>query len=602
MANIWTLDSAISITEDVIIKIKSLFTDIVCTDSSSTNETVISLSNNGSASSKADANAVKNVKVVEYEYKYVGGTLKFGSEYIIQDDFGNNIAKIYFDKGQIEFYVITSPPIEGEDNIEIEFTPQNLSYYNEDYINKCEFGIQFGVEGYKDRLFLSGNSEHPNIVFYSEFDDFTYFPFINMQSLGNDNNPIVAFSRLNDSTIAIHKKNDNIDPSIYYMTFSINDNYEEMGIEKYSFPVIAGVLGEAPVNSNTCFNLSNDNLFLSNNGVYGIELNDNIKSNERFALERSGHINTLLAKHEDLSTAKAIVFKNRYYLAIDEMVYVADARLKSSAKTGDMKDTFNYEWFYWTNISVKDWLIINNELYFLSKDNCLNKFYNGFQDVKKIYFNTGNLTLSEDNDYKIAYNSIYDNWFKSGNNLEIEFTSSIIDDNGEELASKYYIVEIDYYNHTFSISKDVEGQDKIKIASVSDSSMIGYIYHYKNVESIWKTPVLSLGTTTYSKNLISSTLVCEPNIEGHLQYGCRTNNKLIRSNSELRPINGLDFENFDFTNFSFEEGLARSRTLKTRIRNFNFIEFIIKSDDNKDCAINNFTITYNISRKNKGVR
>lgn len=608
MANIWTLDSAISTSYDVVIKIKSLFTNVICTSASSSNETVISLLNKGSANSAADANIVKNVEVIEYEYKYVGGTLNYGSEYVIQDENNNDVAKIYFDTGQIEFYVITAPPIDGEDNIEIEFTPKNLDYYNENYITNCEFGMQFGVEGYKDRLFLSGNKDHPNVLFYSEFDDFTYFPYVNMQSLGNDNNPIVAFSRLNDSTVAIHKKNDNVDPSIYYMTYSINENYESTGIDKYSFPIVSGVLGESPVNSDTCFNLSGDNLFLSENGVYGIELNENIKSNERFALERSGLINSMLSKHNNLSNAKAIVYKNRYYLAIDDVVYVADARLKSSARTGDMKDTFNYEWYYWTNIPVKKWIISNNKLYFIDQNNDLNMFYDGYEDIRLKVANIGNLTAAEDSHYKIAYNSAYDELFESSEKLMIEFPSHIegecLPDIGENtiLTGKYYIVDIDYYNHTFSISLDPDGIKKIKITYVISAGITAYIYYSNTVKSIWKTPILSLGTTTYSKNLLSSTLVCEPSIEGCLQYGCRTNNKLIKSNSELRPVNGLDFENFDFTNFSFEDGLARSRTIKTRIRNFNFIEFIIKSDDDKDCAINNFTITYNIGRKNKGVR
>ena len=58
----------------------------------------------------------------------------------------------------------------------------------------------------------------------------------------------------------------------------------------------------------------------------------------------------------------------------------------------------------------------------------------------------------------------------------------------------------------------------------------------------------------------------------------------------------------ELSDFSFEDIVAKSRTLKTRVRNFCFIEFIVESNDNMDCALNNFTILYNIGRKNKGVR
>lgn len=585
MGRKWTLDSAIESAEDVIITIKSLYETVVVSSSGS-NTTTITLSNGGTASSKAEENIVRNVEVIETTYKYTGGSAGVSNEYLLQDSNGNDIAKIYFDTGQIEFFVITAPPIDGEDNIEVEFTPKDTSYYNEDYIDNCEFGIQFGVEGYKDRLFLSGNKEHQNIVFYSEFDDFTYFPFVNMQSLGNDNNPVVGFSRLNDSTIAIHKKNDSIDPSIYYMTYSINENYEEQGIEKYSFPVITGVLGESPVSHNTCLSLSGDNLFLSENGVYGIELNENIKSNERYALERSGFINTLLNNHADLSLAKAIVYKNRYYLAIDDVVYVADARFKSSARTGDMRDTFNYEWWYWTNISVKQWLIIDNELYFLSNNSKLNKFYNGYIDVEKMYFNSGVLTSVEDNNYLLQFSEEYADLVREENEIIINSVN-------------YQMCDIDKYRIQFKI-KDANG-NYVDTASLNLNSSF-YILDKQNVKSIWKTPILSLGTTIYSKNLLSSTLVCEPNIEGSLEYGYRTSNKVSKMNTALTPERGLDFNDFDLTRLSFIDILARSRTIKTRVRNFCFIEFIIRSEDGNDCALNNFTITYNIGRKNKGVR
>ena len=578
----WTLDSAINPNHDVVIKIKSLLSDI--TDLSS-NQTTANLGYN-TADSEANKNVVKNLQLNEFVY-----ILNSNSEDgIVTDNNGKQIAKVNYSTGQIEFYVRTDPPIDGEDNIEVAFVPEDISYYNEGHIDLCKFGIQFGVEGYKDRLFLSGNPQYPNRIYYSEFDDFTYFPFVNTHDLGSDNNPIVAFSRLSDSTVAIHKVNDNVDPSIYYMTYSINENYKEQGIEKYSFPIVAGVIGESPVNSNTCFNLSNDNLFLSSNGVYGIELNENIKSNERFALERSGFINAMFKRHNNLASAKAIVYKNRYYLAIDDVVYVADARYKSSARTGDMKDTFNYEWFCWVNISVQGWLIINDELYFLSPTGKLNKFYAGYEDIEKYKLNSGCITTYETRTDMFQFNERYDFLFKDGN--EIEF--SVYD--GEPITAVMHNVE--KYRSTFQLRDKETGYDLYYDATYLNQDF--YVYDRKNVESVWQTPILSLGTTQYSKNLLSSTFVCEPNIEGTFDYAYITNDNKSQITSSLLAEKGFDFTNFDFTRFSFKDILARSRTIKTRVRNFCFIQFIIKSSDNCDCALNNFTITYNIGRKIKG--
>ena len=131
-----------------------------------------------------------------------------------------------------------------------------------------------------------------------------------------------------------------------------------------------------------------------------------------------------------------------------------------------------------------------------------------------------------------------------------------------------------------------------------------YICDLNNVVSEWYTPVLNMGTSLYSKNLIGSTLTFEPDVEGSVKFGYLTRRSAEPKDkiSSLRPTNGLDLEDLDFTDFSFSVGFACSRTLKTRARNYNYIQFRIISDDNKDCALNNFVVTYTIGRKNKGVR
>ena len=352
------------------------------------------------------------------------------------------------------------------------------------------------------------------------------------------------------------------------------------------FTTKSGAIGETPVNNDVCEILANDHLILSDNGVYGIELNENIKSDERYALERSGFINTLLKEHQDLSSAKAIVYKNRYYLAIDDVVYVADARHKSSARKGDMKDTFNYEWHYWTNISVKQWIIIDGELYFLSKDNSLSKFYNSYEDIRKIQLNTGAITTVSNDSYSLQFSELHEDLMVENNELIINGIS-------------YYMSDIDDYRTRFKL-KDEDG-NYIDTGTL-DLNQSFFVLDKKPVVSVWETPVLSLGTTLFLKNLLSSTLVCEPNIEGALQYGYRTNNNSSDIKSVLRVNKLLDFSDLDFNDFSFGNAVASSRTFKTRVRNFCFIKFVIRSTDNRDCALNNFTITYNIGRKNKGVR
>ena len=58
---------------------------------------------------------------------------------------------------------------------------------------------------------------------------------------------------------------------------------------------------------------------------------------------------------------------------------LADARFRATFN-GDMSDTFNYEWWLWDNIPLKYWVIIQDKLCFVTEDNRLCSFYDGFSD------------------------------------------------------------------------------------------------------------------------------------------------------------------------------------------------------------------------------
>ena len=399
----YTLDSAIDSFFSVKITIQSLYANIADT-ATGNGATVLPLGSSAgaSASTQGDKNLVKS-EVKTTTHIYNGG--KSNAEYDFTSD---GLIKIDFNSGIIYFTIKTDPPIEGQDNITVEFTPKGE--FDADIVDGNTFGIQFGAEGYEDRLFLAGNPNNPNSFIYSQIDDFTYFPAMNVHTIGNVKSSIVAFSRLNDSTLAIHTKNNYVDPTIWYL--SPKEVIKEIGDEQISvfeFGLYPGVVGETPVNNYTNYCLSGDCIFLSANGIFGIELSSNVSSTERYERARSKYINKKLLEHEDLSNARAIVFQNRYYLAIDGCVYIADARFKTGATKGDMSNTFNYEYWYWDNIDVKQWLVINDKLCFIDSKHMLYQFDKEKIDriiYKTALYNSGNFTLEQESNYtKIDFNS-----------------------------------------------------------------------------------------------------------------------------------------------------------------------------------------------------
>ena len=263
--------------------------------------------------------------------------------------------------GEVKFTTIPPAfPVVGRDSVFIRFKVTNEETIN--YINKSTIVTTFGYNGNNNRLFVTGNSDFPNVDWFSEVDDPTYFPAQNYTRIGFE--PIQSYLRLNDGTLAILKKTSDTDATVYYRKSMIYNGQEV-------FPIASGVKSIGNISKYANANLLNDPLTLCELGVYSIVGSE---YQEKFAMERSYFIKNKLLKEENLENAIAIVFRDKYYLAINNNVYIADARYATRVK--DSNSDFQYEWYYWENIPVRVWLTYNNELYFCTEDGDICKFDN----------------------------------------------------------------------------------------------------------------------------------------------------------------------------------------------------------------------------------
>lgn len=498
------------------------------------------------------------------------------------------VATLYHDEGKIEFHYDFPYLLKGEDNITIEFETQDFPTVQTKKLL-----------AYADRILVMYDTAN-DMVMYSDYNELGYFPLSNYIKIG-----VNAAYPIGDSIVALFTDN-----GVSYLkrnTLTLAENKV-----KYAFSLIIGKPGTTAVAENAITTLANDVLFLSKTGVYALSFGDNVTSNERFALERSAFINAKLSKENNLDKAISINHDNRYYLAIDGSVYIADARYKTSPRDQDMNDTFNYEWWYWDNIPVKEFFTYNNKLYFINANGRICEFVEerADEDILMLsYYNQsrGYITAVGNDTYYFQIDMNYLDWIENGNILYQTQRYSV---------KKYEMYDVSKYNGRFKLREYNTGNEVTNdiyffgFDETVDSS--GQIQRYKqvfiarkkNVKSEWYTPVVNMGTSLYSKNLIGSTLTFEPDIEGNVKFGylTRRSGEPKDKVSNLNATNGVDFEDVDFTDFSFNVGFACSRTLKTRVRNYNYIQFRVVSDNNKDCALNNFVVTYTIGRKNKGVR
>lgn len=289
------------------------------------------------------------------------------------------------EKGEVYFTPGESPVL-GRDNVEITFKKVIEDNYSK--INNCTIATLYGYEGNGNRIFISGNKDLPNYDYWCEQENPLYWPDENFARIGVE--PIVGYSRLNDGTLAILKNQSDTDCTIYYRNYNLLNNVEV-------FPLNDGVKNIGCISSSSINNLLNDPLMLTSQGIYAIIGNNG----EKFAMQRSYYINGKLLNEENLENAISIVVDGKYYLGINNHIYVADSRYLSYPKHAKTEQ-YQYEWWFLDGIPARVFFSWNNKLYFGTEDGKICTFGDSYKDENtknvEAYWETPFLDF-ETNDY-----------------------------------------------------------------------------------------------------------------------------------------------------------------------------------------------------------
>ena len=359
----------------------------------------------------------------------------------IQLDFSKGILKLSGDFSYKDYF---------KPNIELKFT--TVDYANKmayEQIDNCSTGIMFGYNGV-EHLFVSGNDNYPNMDWHTSesllandnynlpnSQNLTYFSDLSYAYLGSPQTKVKSYLLLNDNTLGILKEYSSTESSLFirepYITDALDPSgnivYDATGkpYSKIYYKQYFSAIGEGCISSYANANIAGDKVFLSKNGLYGIELDlSNLATNQRYAKERSRRINPVLETYdkEVLKNATSIVYENRYYLAINDKegtVYVADARFRNGGAE-EMNDTLGYEWWVWKNVKANVWYIdLNGNLCFGDDEGRLYSFNdkNNFKDIKNITLNSGAISYSAEKE-AFVFNENYIDLIKNCNKIHFE--------------------------------------------------------------------------------------------------------------------------------------------------------------------------------------
>jgi hypothetical protein len=205
-----------------------------------------------------------------------------------------------------------------------------------DAVQKCRIAAI-----YDGRVFLTGNPDLPNTVFFSSRDitgrnNPTYVGIYNYVNDGIGNTPNVAMIASPYMLMVIKGDTTQDDGSVFYHTATDNTNATTADLLPRIYPSVQGVIGLGGVGA--AINFMDDPVFLSKNGLNGVD-------KETVNLERSiGHRSTFVDRSLTMranANARMTVWDGYLCILTDGgTIYLADSR-----QAARVDGSYQYEWF-----------------------------------------------------------------------------------------------------------------------------------------------------------------------------------------------------------------------------------------------------------------
>lgn len=263
---------------------------------------------------------------------------------VTDNDFGTLIS--------LESAKYIPPTVSGEDNCTVQYSIDNVS---DDRIALAEVRLS---KLYENRLFVSGASGlYKNYVWYSAYDNPSYFPDTNYSVVGSNETAIYGLEEVGEY-LGIIKESSSETTSVYLMYSTTFESDTTFAVKQF-------VSGVGAVSTNSFATVSDELLFLAKDGIYALHP-DTTKN-------RSFYINKRLCQENNLEDAVAVSWNGYYILCVNSRCYILDTRQKSSWRTE--WTNFVYESYYWENVDAIKLCEYMGRLHFINYSGQLCRFH-----------------------------------------------------------------------------------------------------------------------------------------------------------------------------------------------------------------------------------
>ena len=226
--------------------------------------------------------------------------------------------------GKITFESAPDVPLtDGQDNVSIEFKKAVPKYQNS--IVNCTL-----LQVFDNRVFFSGNADHPNVVWHCSLNDPTYVSDLDFYQEGLDSAQVRGLVAGNNALWVFREPSES-NTNVFYHTPTLDEEYGKIYPSSHS-SITTGCIGKA-------INFNDDIVFFSDRGMEGISGD---VTTEQAVAHRSSLVDRKLIAQADYKDMILTEWEGYLFVFIGNKAFLADSRAMFTNE-----NHYEYEWFYW---------------------------------------------------------------------------------------------------------------------------------------------------------------------------------------------------------------------------------------------------------------
>jgi hypothetical protein len=230
-----------------------------------------------------------------------------------------------YSKGMISFTLAPDVPLtDGQDNVSVQFKKTVPKY--RDTILNCTL-----LQVFDNRVFFSGNADHPNTVWHCSLNDPSYISDLDFYQEGMDSAQIRGLVAGNNA-LWVFREPSEANTNVFYHTPTIDEQYGKIYPSTHS-SVTTGCVGKA-------INFNDDIVFFSERGMEGISGD---VTTEQVVAHRSTLVDRKLIAESGYKNMILVEWEGYLLVIIGDKVYLADSRAVFTNE-----NHIEYDWFYWS--------------------------------------------------------------------------------------------------------------------------------------------------------------------------------------------------------------------------------------------------------------